>query len=178
MLSTQKRFALVGPSGAGKSTTAFVMQRLLQDAVICSVAAPLREVQDYIYARIGHISPANYGVQDGKMLQSIRSIMLASEPDFLNNDFKYRLSRIPERFSVINDDCRLAMHSTLVESGFFLIWIEGNKSRYRGDFTLACSTDSPHDKIISPEVCDYKISNVGGLSDLVCTVDTFLKKFG
>lgn len=171
----QIRLALIGPSGAGKSTTAQLLVKTLGNAVVCSVAKPLSEIQDQIYNRLGETPPSQLEVQDGQMMQVIRALIEKRNPGFLKSDFIRRLRAIPIYTHIINDDCRLAMFDTLADQNFLFVWVEGRSNRIRPDFTTAQVNGNPGDVVISKDRCQFTINNTGDLAQLLDAVKNLVK---
>lgn len=101
------RICLLGHSGAGKSTTA----ALIHDAVtarhltcaVIKVGAPLYELQQRFYARLGQQFPA--GQQDQQLLEAIARWIRKRQPRFLVDDFLSRAQRTAADV-LVNDDVR------------------------------------------------------------------------
>ncbi|WP_216895659.1 ATP-binding protein [Nocardia alni] len=104
---TPTRICLVGHSGSGKSTTAAMIHdatgaRHLTCEVI-KVGAPLYELQQRFYARLGHPLPA--GQQDQQLLEGIARWVRKRQPQFLVEDFLDRAERVHAQV-LVNDDVR------------------------------------------------------------------------
>jgi hypothetical protein len=173
---TPEYIAFAGPPGSGKTTSALITQRLLPGAVLLSVAAPLRDIEEYVYRRMGRLPPSVTGTQDGQLLQAVRAVLLERDPDFLRRDFLARIAASGRARPVINDDCRLAMYGTLRERGFRFVWVEGNHMAARRDSSRPRTTSQPHDAVLSVDQCDDRIDNNHGLSNLVGEVSRLLTR--
>lgn len=170
------RVSLIGPSGAGKTTTALLMHKMLPGSVICSIATPLKEMQNEFYRRLHILSPSLSGSQDGEMLQKIRDIFLSRSANFLLDEFHNVVNSIPDNISIINDDCRLGLYKKLHDMGFIFVWIEGMHSEKRSDKFMAHDTVSLNDTIIQKEDCQFCIYNTSNISDLLLNIKLFIKK--
>lgn len=101
------RFCIVGHSGAGKSTTAALIrdaanERGLSCAVV-KIAAPLYELQDVFYTRLGRRLAA--GQQDQQLLEQFATHIRELDPRFLIDDFLHR-TQWSTADVLVNDDVR------------------------------------------------------------------------
>lgn len=175
MEQAQLRISLIGPTGSGKTTTAWLMQRIVPGAVVLSLAQPLRDIEEYIYRTLGHAPPSITGVQDGTLLQQIRSILFERDPEILASSFERAVKACSPSTLVINDDCRAGSKPYLDNLNFKYIWIEGAHSERRVDVTAAKHTASPHDAVLSISDCEFSLTNTGSLADLVQSVSSFVE---
>jgi len=161
-----RRIAFVGHPGAGKTTSALFGQRISPGSAIISVASPLKEIEQFIYQRIGLAAPSLTGIQDGRLQQELRRLILERRGDFLERDFSARIAFCREEQVIFNDDCRLAMYKTLHNAGFVFVWVDGDHLRRRGDLTRAESTGISHDAVILRDHCTHVIDNTGSIRQL------------
>ncbi|MFE9188396.1 hypothetical protein ACFYL6_02175 [Micromonospora sp. NPDC007208] len=147
----------------------------MPSAAIVSVAAPLREVENYLYTRLGLTPPSLTGRQDGEFLQAVRDLLASRSKDFLEVDFEQRVKACGDR-PVINDDGRAAMLSVLERLKFVLVWVDGDRLASRGDVTPPRRTTNPHDALIAREDCTFEVSNTGRLSSLVTELEQLLMR--
>lgn len=174
MEQAQLRISLIGPTGSGKTTAAWLIQRIVPGAVVLSLAQPLRDIEEYIYRILGHAPPSITGVQDGMLLQQIRSILFERDPEILASSFQRAVKVCSLNTLVINDDCRAGSKPYLDSLNFKYIWIEGAHGERRVDATAAKRTISPHDAVISINDCEFSLSNTGSLTDLIQNVNSFV----
>lgn len=158
------RITLVGDSGVGKSTIATLLSNQVGHCVRIAVAQPLRDLEEFVYSRIGAIGPAASGRQDGRLLQIARDAFEHVSPGFLEADFRRRVESTPNDTIVINDDARAAMYECLRDLRFTLVWVNG-PSRDRGDPTLPRIL-SAHDRTIERARCQMTIDNSRTIDDL------------
>jgi ABC-type dipeptide/oligopeptide/nickel transport system ATPase component len=178
-LPSRFKIALAGPSGSGKTTTAWFIQRLVPGTVILSVAAPLREIEEFMYRRMGSPPPSATGAQDGQLLQAVRGLLLERDPNFLERTFSSSVATCRDDASIVNDDCRVALYPTLRSMGFTFVWVAGNHLGKRADSTKAkTSTGDSHDKIVPKDECDYIFDNTHTFEELPTRVFTFLRAMG
>jgi hypothetical protein len=160
------RIAFLGPPGSGKTTSAWLLQRMLRRATIISVAAPLREIESFIYRVAGLVPPSALGSQDGVMLQRIREFLELRRPQFLEESFVARVRSCADDMPIINDDARLALLPTLKAFNFTLAWVEGHHLAGRQDISIPEATDNPHDAVVNRDNCDVTVENRGTIGDL------------
>ena len=170
----QKLVSLVGPSGAGKSTVAMFIQRLVPKCVIISIAQPLRDIEEYVYRILMRPSPRVTGAQDGRLLQTARTILMEREPKVLERIFMESLEVSKHAPLVVNDDCRRAMKPLLVSRGFQFIFIDADHKGRRPDLTPPEVSTDPHDQVLTREECDLVLSNAADLHALLDEVTVML----
>lgn len=175
-MANQARVCLVGPSGAGKSTSARLMQCLVPNSVILSVAQPLRDGAEKMYQLLGRPLLRESERQDGKLLQEVRQILLEREPEILQRYFLASLLRNESSPLVINDDCRQGAQATLQNEGFVFVYVRSARQFIRSDYSRPTGSSDPHDAIVLEDVCSFTLDNTGSVVDLMSEVNELIFK--
>lgn len=161
------KVSFVGPSGAGKTTSATLLNKLIPNSIICSIATPLHEMQREFYKRLRLPDPVLHNSQDGEMLIGIRDLFFLRNENFLSDEFVSIVTNSQDVNTIINDDCRWGMYPQLKNMDFQFIWVERQHFKERKDISKPKSSKNPHDLIIPKEHCTATINNDGDLSRLV-----------
>lgn len=153
----------IGPTGVGKSTAAALVRDIVAGAELVKVAAPLYEIQDLIYQRVGAMTNDR---QDGELLQFLGEKFERDFPGFLAADFLRRLNELESNGVrvFVNDDARSPNTEVLRANGFVLVRISG-PLRCRDDLTPVAA-DHPTETRVAAVQSDAVIDNTGSLADL------------
>ena len=114
MTTTPIRLCLLGHSGTGKSTASALIRhaadaRGLTSAVV-KVAAPLYDLQQAFYARMGR--DLSIGQQDQQLMETLAECLRFRDPDFIIRDFLARVTA-SNTDVVVNDDVRSYQYDLL-----------------------------------------------------------------
>jgi energy-coupling factor transporter ATP-binding protein EcfA2 len=171
----QRRLAFIGPTGAGKTTAARLAQIVMPDVQVVSVSSLLRDIQGYVYTRVGYWLPESAGRQDQKLLVRIREGLDLIDPDLLQHDFERRVVEATHAAAVVNDDARLAIEPTLRKLQFVLVWVEGRHAHSRSDISRHVSAN-PQDTTIPRDLCDTEIINSGDIGTYAAAIQALLER--
>lgn len=165
--------SLVGPTGSGKTTIANAMLSVF-DATLIKIAAPIYEMQEYLYNKLGMAVNS----QDGELLQYLASKIERESPGWLAKKF---IENARENTSalIINDDCRLNAYRYLQNEGILFIRVVTSQAtrrkRLRSDH-IHLDVHHETEKGFSHIDCKYSVDNNGPLSITVNTLVELLSR--
>ncbi|MGQ4600319.1 hypothetical protein [Nocardia sp. R6R-6] len=175
MTTTPIRLCLLGHSGTGKSTTSALIRHAADarglTSTVVKVAAPLYDLQQAFYARMGR--DLDVDQQDQQLMEALAGCLRFRDPDFMIRDFLARVAA-SNADVVVNDDVRSYQYDLprLREQGWVTIRIVTDpvvrKERLaaRGFLTLSdASTEGVDDLSV-----DFEISNDSDLRALALQV--------
>jgi hypothetical protein len=166
------KVAFIAPTGSGKSTAAALVHDLYPASVNIKLAAPLYELQAYIYSRVG---AGLKGDQDGELLQFLGHKIQREAPDFLANEFRKIFLSVNGVAPVItNDDCRPHNYEALRSLGFVFVRILG-PVRARFDH-LSVDPSHPVEKGICDLDCGFVLYNSGSISEYRANIREVLNR--
>lgn len=118
------KICFLGPSGYGKSTAVQILNNYYSTVNI-KIGEPLYDLQKDFYTKI---KTELKGEQDGELLQFLGMKIRKENPQYLLEDFKERLAKVPFETEIItNDDCRPYDYDCLKQLDFIFVKIEGFK---------------------------------------------------
>lgn len=168
------KIALIAPTGYGKSTAAKMIAEICPGTVNIKLAAPLYEMQNYIYKKI-NIEIGD--TQDGELLQFLGQKIQREAPQFLATEFERELSIVEGRVPIItNDDCRSHNYLTLQRLEFQFVRVLGIE-RKRVD-RRAVDPDHPVEAGLDTLPCDHRLDNQGSLEQCRINVLDLLERIG
>ncbi|WP_280385330.1 ATP-binding protein [Nocardia wallacei] len=175
------RVCLLGHSGAGKSTTAAFIRatasRRSMSCAVVKVAAPLYELQQAFYTRLGQ--PLPDGQQDQQLLEALAHWIRKRHTRFLVDDFLTRAATV-EADVLVNDDVRSydTDYPILREHGWTAVRIttdddlRGKRLATQGYVSLSDASTAGVDTVD----VDYEIRNDGTLAELETTVAALVEE--
>ena len=153
-----RKLCFVAPTGCGKTTAAGLVAETCR-AVNIKLAAPLIDLQHYIYRYIG---VTLRGEQDGELLQFLGSKIYKEAPTFMIDCFEAALARVPADIDfVTNDDCRPHHYEGLRRLGFMFVRVAGPK-RARLDHSPVDPSHPVEPQTDAVPVA-YTLANVGSM---------------
>lgn len=117
------KICFLAPSGFGKSTAIELLSKK-NNIVNVKIAAPLYEMQDSFYKRLGK----EVNGQDGELLQFLGKKVRKENENFLLDVFKDTVEHVDADI-ISNDDCRPMDYEFLKKMGFVFIKINGYKKK-------------------------------------------------
>ena len=168
------KICFLAPSGFGKSTAIELLSKK-NNIVNVKIAAPLYEMQDSFYKRLGK----EVNGQDGELLQFLGKKVRKENENFLLDVFKDTVEHVDADI-ISNDDCRPMDYEFLKKMGFVFIKINGY-THGRDDHTAIDKNSSLEWNCEIP--FDYEIDNTGSLEkyeknleELICKISNKISK--
>lgn len=166
--------ALSGKMGSGKSTALEMIKKVSRDfqgTELVKFAAPLYDIQEYVYSRISHVHQRPYDfIKDRKLLQWLgtewgRGTISDSLWVDLWADQVERLKTGRDNLLIVCDDCRFDNEAKMVKAmGGHVVLITSEFTEKRID-TKAGIVHHASEAGISPNLIDYEVKNNGTLAE-------------
>lgn len=150
------KICFLAPSGYGKSTAIELLSKHF-DVLNVKIAAPLYEMQESFYKRLG----MKIENQDGELLQFLGQKVRKENKYYLLDTFKKTVKNINAEI-ISNDDCRPMDYKFLKDMGFIFIRINGY-SHERKDHTKIDKKSSLEWNCEIP--FDYEVDNIGTIEE-------------
>ena len=146
------KICFLAPSGYGKTTAVKILSNYY-NTINIKIGEPLYDLQNHFYKKI---NTEMLGEQDGELLQFYGMKIRKENPNYLIQNFKERLEKVPTDVEIItNDDCRPYDYEYMKQLDFIFVKIEGYKrdridhSNANPNLKIEWQSEIPYDYVLS-----------------------------